>query len=240
MTPEGGEELQPAKPLTIGATVDLLKAEFPDISISKIRYFEEEKLISPRRTSGGYRLFHRADIERLRRILTLQRDDFLPLKVIRQELSRKGTVTVGPVASRSFKKISLQENASGDARWYTLSEALEASGAEEPLVRELEDYGLISGISQGGHRRYDQTDVEIIAAASDLSRYGVEPRNLKTLKSSVDRESSLLQQILGPTMRSHNPQTRKEGIAALENLATVSSYLKHLLLIKDLRNFTAK
>lgn len=239
MSPSEGGGEGAVKPLTIGATADLLKSEFPDISISKIRYLEEEKLISPRRTSGGYRLFSRADIERLRTILTMQRDEFLPLKVIRQELSRKGSVATRPVANRGFKKITLKE-APGEARWYTLPEALETSGAQEELVRELEEYGLITGVSQAGTRRYDQTDVEIIAAASDLAAYGVAPRNLKTLKSSVDRESALLLQILSPSLRSSNPQARKEGITTLEKLATVSSYLKHLLLIKELRDFTGR
>lgn len=236
MKPEEGG-VPAAKPLTIGAVVELLKPEFAGISISKIRYLEEEKLISPKRTSGGYRLFSKADIERLRTILSLQRDEFLPLKVIRQEMSRKGTVAIRPVKAKGFKKVSLKD-ANGEARAYTLDEALETSGADEALVRELEDYGLISGVSTGGTRRYDQTDVEVMAAAADLAQFGVKARNLKTLKSSVDRESALLLQILSPTLRSQNPQTRKDGVAALENLASLSSYLKHLLLIKDLRRFT--
>ncbi len=233
---EGGG---PAKPLTIGAVVKLLKPDFSDISISKIRYLEDEKLISPRRTPGGYRLFSKADIERLRTVLTLQRDEFLPLKVIRQELSRKGTVAVRPAGMRRFKKISLQAPAR-ESRSYTLEEALEAAGADARLVKELEDYGLIAGVTRTGVKHYDQTDVEVMAAASDLARYGIGARNLRTLKSSVDRESSLLLQVLSPTLQSRNPQTRKQGIAALENMATVSSHLKHLLLIKDLRNFASR
>lgn len=236
---DADDESTARKALTIGAVVELLKGEFSDISISKIRYLEDEKLISPKRTTGGYRLFSKADVERLRTILTLQRDEFLPLKVIRQELSRKGTVAVRPAGSRPFKKVSLKPPSGSEAKNFTLEEALDASGADGEMVRELEEYGLIAGVSSGGTRRYDQTDVEVMAAASDLSRYGVKARNLKTLKSSVDRESALLLQILSPTLRSQNPQTRKEGVEALENLATVSSYLKHLLLIKDLRNFTA-
>ena len=223
--------------LTIGAVVKVLQQEFRDISISKIRYLEEEKLISPKRTAGGYRLYSKADVERLRTILTLQRDEFLPLKVIRQELSRKATVAVRPAGTRRFKKISLKTPAA-ETQSYTLEEALETSGAGTDLVRELEEYGLITGSSRGGVKHYDQTDVEVMAAASDLARYGIAARNLKTLKSSVDRESSLLLQILSPALRSQNPQARKEGISALENLATVSSHLKHLLLIKELRNFT--
>lgn len=224
--------------MTIGAVVKLLQEDFPDISISKVRYLEEEKLINPRRTSGGYRLFSKADVERLRMILSLQRDEFLPLRVIRKELSRKGTVSVQPAGTRRFKKITLGERVA-EERSYTFQEAQEASGAEPELIRELEEYGLIDGTSRGGTRFYDQTDVEVMAAASDLSRYGIEARNLRTLKSSVDRESALLLQIISPSLKSRNPQTRKEGIAALEDLATVSSYLKHLLLIKDLRSNTA-
>ncbi len=228
------------KTMTIGDVVELLKEEFPDISISKIRYLEDEKLISPKRSAGGYRKFSKADIERLRTILTLQRDEFLPLKVIRQELSRKGVVAVRPAGTRRFKKVSLKDGGKGnETKDYTLEEALETSGAEEKLVRELEEYGLIKGSSTGGTRHYDQTDVEVMAAASDLAEYGIAARNLKTLKSSVDRESALLLQILSPTLRSRNPQTRKEGVEALENLATVSSHLKHLLLIKELRNYTS-
>lgn len=224
--------------MTIGAVAKLLKEDYPSVSISKLRYFEEQNLISPKRTSGGYRVFSQGDIERLRTILGLQRDEFLPLKVIRKELSRKGTVSVQPAGTRRFKKITLGEQAA-EGRSYTVEEAMEASGADEALIGELEEYGLISGSSSGGKMSYDQTDVEIMAAASDLSRYGIEARNLRTLKSSVDRESSLLMQIISPSLKSRNPQTRKEGIAALEDLATISSYLKHLLLIKDLRNNTA-
>ena len=227
-----------SRALTIGAVVEFLKPEFSDISISKIRYLEDEKLIAPKRTTGGYRLFSKTDVERLRTILALQRDEFLPLKVIRQELSRKGTVAVRSTSGRRFKKVNLKPAPASDTKSFTLEEALEASGVEGELVRELEEYGLISGVSSGGTRRYDQTDVEVMAAAHDLAQYGVAARNLKTLKSSVDRESALLMQILAPTLRSRNPQTRKDGIAALENLATVSSYLKHLLLVKDLRKYT--
>lgn len=228
-----------AKPLKIGAVVDLLKAEFPEISISKIRYLEDEKLISPQRTSGGYRLFSKADIERLRTILKLQRDEYMPLRVIRQEMSGKGTMPVIPAANQGFKKISLKAEPGEETRSYTLLEALEASGANEELVRELEEYGLISGGAAGKAKNYDHTDVEVMAAAADLSQYGVAARNLRTLKSSVDRESSLLMQIMSPALRSQNPETRKNGVASLEKLATVSAYLKHLLLIKDLRNIIA-
>lgn len=238
MTTQAQDVTEADKPLTIGALVRLLKDEFDDVSISKVRYLEDEKLISPKRTPGGYRLYSRADVERLRTILTLQRDEFLPLKVIRKELSRKATVAVSPGSSRRFRKISLKTPATR-AGSFTLEEALQTSGAEPELVRELEEYGLITPVSQGGIRRYDQADVEIMAVASDLARYGVKARNLRTLKSSVDRESALLMQVMGPALRSRNPKTREQGVEGLEKMATIASHLKHLLLIRDLRNHIA-
>lgn len=238
MTIQTQDAFAAGKPLTIGAVVRLLQSEFDDVSISKVRYLEDEKLISPKRTPGGYRLYSKADVERLRTILTLQRDEFLPLKVIRKELSRKATVAVSPSGSRRFRKISLKTPPTQTGS-FTLEEALETSGAEPELVRELEEYGLIVPVSQGGIRHYDQTDVEIMATASDLARYGVQARNLRTLKSSVDRESALLLQVLGPALRSKNPKTREQGVDGLEKMATLASHLKHLLLIRDLRNHIA-
>ncbi len=230
------EDNPDSKPLNIGAVVDLLKDEFPDLSISKVRYLEEMRLISPKRSPGGYRKFGKADVERLRTILTLQRDEFMPLKVIRRELSRRKATAIRPGGSRSFRKVKLAAGP-GKERSFTLEAALETAGIDEGTARELEEYGLVSGRSSGGVKRYDELEVEIMAAAAELSRYGVEARNLKTLKSSVDRESALLLQILSPALKSRNTQSRKNGVKALENLATVSTHLKYLLLVQELRRF---
>jgi len=118
---------------------------------------------------------------------------------------------------------------------YSLEEVLQESRAEASLVRELEDYGVIKGQTRAGVRCYDETEREIIAAVAELARYGVGGRNLRVFRSSADREASLLQQILAPALRSRNPQRRKEALDALENLAAVTTHLKHMLLVRDLR-----
>ena len=110
-------------------------------------------------------------------------------------------------------------------------------GVELGLIKELEEYGVIKGESRDGALGYDETDIEIIRAVGELARYGVAGRNLRVLRSSADREAALLQQILAPALRSRNPQRREEAVEALENLASVTSYLGHLLLVRDLRRF---
>ena len=118
---------------------------------------------------------------------------------------------------------------------YSLEEVVEETGAEPRLIAELEEFGIVKGIVRGGARYYDETEREIVRATTELARYGVAGRNLRVLRTSADRESALLQQILAPALRSRNPQRRKEALEALENLAAVTSHLKHLLLVRDLR-----
>ncbi len=109
------------------------------------------------------------------------------------------------------------------------------TGAAPKLVAELEEYGIIAGQNRSGARYYDETEREIVRSVAELARYGVAGRNLRVFRTSADRESQLLQQILAPALRSRNPERRKEAIEALENLAAVASHLKHLLLVRDLR-----
>jgi DNA-binding transcriptional MerR regulator len=232
------EPQRPAqKSITIGAVCKAISQEFPDISISKIRYLEDQKLLSPRRTPGGYRLYSPADVARLRTILRLQRDEFLPLRVIRQELaSGRGVEAAVPAASPGDGR-RWRPTVSGNETnaLYTLEDVLEETQADPKLVGELEDYGVIRGEVRGGVTCYDDTEREIIRAVTELARYGVGGRNLRVFRSSADREANLLQQILEPALRSRNPQRRKEAVEALENLAAVATHLKHLLLIRDLR-----
>jgi len=228
------------KSLTIGAVCKALAQEFPEISISKIRYLEDQKLLTPRRTPGGYRLYTQGDVARLRTILRMQRDEFLPLRVIRQELAagRSGDATpipgrVGRDGMRAWRpSVSVRESSGA---LYSLDDVLEETKAEGKLVGELEEYGVVKGEMRGGMRYFDETEREIIAAVAELARYGVAGRNLRVFRSSADREANLLQQILAPALRSRNPQRRKEAVEALENLAAVATHLKHLLLIRDLR-----
>ena len=224
------------KAVTIGAVCKALHQEFPDVSISKIRYLEDQKLLTPRRTQGGYRLYTQNDVERLRTILRLQRDEFLPLRVIRQELARGRSE--GDVAAPKGERRGLHRtvvNVRDPGALYSIEDVVEETGAEASLVRELVDFGVIKGEVRGGARYYDETEREIVRAVSELARYGVGGRNLRVFRSSADREAQLLQSILAPALRSRNPERRKEAIEALENLASVTTHLKHLLLIRDLR-----
>jgi DNA-binding transcriptional MerR regulator len=211
----GGGERVGARPksLTIGAVCKALAQEFPDISISKIRYLEDQKLLTPRRTPGGYRLYTQGDVARLRTILRMQRDEFLPLRVIRQELAagRAGDATPAPgrVARDGMRvwrpSVSVRE---ATGALYSMEEVLEDTKAEGKLVRELEEFGVVKGELRGGVRYFDETEREIIAAVAELARYGVGGRNLRVFRSSADREANLLQQILAPALRSRNPQRR--------------------------------
>ncbi len=235
---DGGPEHPRQKAATIGTVCKALSQEFPDISISKIRYLEDQKLVTPRRTQGGYRLYTQSDIQRLRTILRLQRDEFLPLRVIRQELAggraERDVAPPGAAADgRSLRRASVTPRDPGAL--YSLEDVVEETGAEASLVRELVDFGVIKGEQRGGSRYFDETEREIVRAVSELARYGVGGRNLRVFRSSADREAQLLQSILAPALRSRNPERRKEAIEALENLASVTTHLKHLLLIRDLR-----
>ena len=235
------EPVARAKSLTIGAVCKALQQEFPDISISKIRYLEDQKLLTPRRTPGGYRLYSGNDVSRLRTILRLQRDEFLPLRVIRQELAtgRTETEVASPQAGSDARPGAALRRLTFSLRdkgaLYSLEDVVEETGAERRLVAELEDFGIVAGEMRGNVRYYDETEREIIRAVTELSRYGVAGRNLRVFKTSAERESGLLQQILAPSLRSRNPERRKEAVEALENLAAVASHLKHLLLVRDLR-----
>jgi len=232
---------RPRKALTIGAVCKILQGEFDDVSISKIRYLEDQKLLSPRRTSGGYRLYSQADVERLRTILRLQRDEFLPLRVIRQELAAGGAVVLGdgdrkPAAGAVRRAILVDTSRA----YLSIDEIVEETGAREELIRELENFGIVQPEKREGKVVYDETDREIVRAANELSRVGVGARNLRVFRSSADREANLLEALLGPSLRSRNPERRKEALESLESLAATVSHLKHLLLVRDLRRLAGE
>jgi DNA-binding transcriptional MerR regulator len=226
------------KAMTIGAVCDLLRREFPDISISKIRYLEDQKLLSPRRTEGGYRLYSTADVTRLRTILRLQRDEFLPLRVIRQELAagRADEGDNGEAEPRRPRRIAVS---TPTQERLSLEQLLEQTGADERLVRELEEYGVLAGRARKADG-YDPVDADIVRVAAELTRFGVAPRNMRVLRTSTDREAVLIEQVVGPSLRSRNGDRRKEGVDALESMAAVVSQLKHLMLVRDLRRLVQR
>ena len=229
--PLGDEIARTGDALTIGAVCELLQADFPSISISKIRYLEDRKLISPKRTAGCYRLYSPLEVERLRTILRLQRDEFLPLQVIRQELesSTTGAFSVANQA-KQLKRAQLAEPA--PTRRYAAEEILATTGAPVALLRALEEYGLVGGEDAVG---YDETDREVVQTALELSTYGVEARHLRIFRMAAEREAGLLQQLLTVGLRSRNQERRREALESLESLAALASHMRHLMLISELR-----
>jgi DNA-binding transcriptional MerR regulator len=171
----------------IGEVLAQLRPEFPDISGSKIRFLEAEGLIEPERTRSGYRKFGAADIERLRQILTLQRDAYLPLRVIKERLEQ-------PSATPSAKT----------DRTLTRHQLLAQAGVTDAELTELEDYGLVRGVG----RHYEQDALATARAVAALRQYGVQARHLRAVKAAVEREVSLVEQIVAPQLKQRGPSAR--------------------------------
>ncbi len=212
---------------TIGAVCARLQPEFVDISISKIRYLEDQGLLTPKRTRGGYRLFSEEDVERLETILRLQRDEFLPLRVIRQELSTGGAAAERkrrPPAGLGDREPELD-----------LAELCERAGIDGELARALEEFGLLAARVEGGERLYRESDAEIAAACGQLARYGIDARHLRTFRNSAGREAGLLEQLVAPALRARNPERRKAGLEDLQTLAEAAQELSRLLFWRELR-----
>ncbi len=212
---------------TIGAVCTRLSEEFADISISKIRYLEDQGLLTPKRTRGGYRLFSEEDVDRLATILRLQRDEFLPLRVIRQELASGA----GSQERKRRRPVSLGER-EGEI---DLSELCERAVVGADLVRSLEEFGLLGSRTEGGERLYREADADIAAAAGRLQLFGIDARHLRTFKNGAGREAALLEQLVAPALRARNSERRKSGLEDLQALAEAAQELSQLLFWRELR-----
>jgi len=213
--------------LTIGTVCRRLKAEFADISISKIRYLGDQGLLNPRRTEGGYRLFSEEDVERLQTILRLQRDEFLPLRVIRQELE----------AGAGKERRRRRSGVSTDEEDVDLELLCERAGITPDRAKELEEFGLLEPRSAGTRRLYSETDVDVAIACEALSHFGIAPRHLRAFRSSADRETGLLEAVVAPALRSRNPERRRAGIEDLQALGETAQTLSELLFWRNVRRF---
>jgi len=212
--------------LTIGTVRSRLKDEFPDVSISKIRYLEDQGLLNPRRTQGGYRLFSEDDVERLETILRLQRDEFLPLRVIKQELE----AGAGKQRRKRRSAVGVGEEE------LDLEELCERAGITPDRARELEEYGLLEPRIEDGQRIYAESEADIAAACEVLARFGIAPRNLRAFRTASDRESSLLEAVIGPSLRSRSAERRQAALGDLQLLAQSAEELADLLLRRNVRH----
>jgi len=211
--------------LTIGSVCERLKPEFPDISISKIRYLEDQGLLTPKRTRGGYRLFGEDDVERLETILRLQRDEFLPLRVIREELA------AGAATARRRRARSLAEDDAG----IDLHDLCERAGVQPTRVRELAEFGLLEPRDEG----YTEADVEIAAVCERLAGFGLGPRHLRAFRSTADRQSGLLEAVVAPALRSRNAERRRAGLEDLQALTEAATELSQLLFARNVRKLAS-
>jgi DNA-binding transcriptional MerR regulator len=216
--------------LTIGTVCRRLKPEFPDISISKIRYLEDQGLLTPKRTQGGYRLFGEDDVERLETILRLQRDEFLPLRVIREEL-----------ASGAGKERRRRRSALGEAEeGLDLEELCDRAGIDARRARDLEEFGLLEPRVERGQRIYSETDLDVAIACDTLARYGIAPRHLRAFRTAADRESALLEAIVAPALRARNPERRRAGVEDLQALSEAAQELSQLLFARNVRRLVGQ
>ncbi|HVE75930.1 MAG TPA: MerR family transcriptional regulator [Actinomycetota bacterium] len=237
--------MSPRSFLSIGEVLKQLQPEFPEVSISKIRFLETEGLIEPERTASGYRKYFEPDVARLKYILTLQRDQFLPLKVIRRKLE-----TFDPDAPEQAGQSAQNGPATPapppqDEELFTLDgglnlsfdELTSQSGLESEELRELEEFGLIDSHRLGsGDVYYDEDDLIVAKICRDFGKFGLEPRHLKMYSQFADKEAGMFDQILAPMARSANPDAKRGAGQSINELARLSKRIKHLLLRARLKD----
>jgi len=236
--------------LSIGEVLGLLKEEFPDVTISKIRFLESQGLLDPERTPSGYRKFYEADVERLRWILRQQREHFLPLKVIKGRLrgggtetdpgdeaavARPGVASLADVAGAVDEPAPLTLNQTGTSM--TLSELAMASGLEEDDLRDLERFGLLTGRKAASTAYYDQDALMVANLAAGFMKFGVEARHLRMYKTAGEREAGFFEQVVMPMLKQRNPQARRQAGETLQELTRLGQGLRAAMLRQALRNY---
>jgi DNA-binding transcriptional MerR regulator len=227
---------------SIGEVLVAVKTEFPDITISKIRFLESEGLITPERTPSGYRKFYVDDVDRLKSILRMQRDEYLPLKVIKERLVQSDAVDEG--ADVQLEGASAEgEGASASEELaeaptglqMSLEEMSAATGVDRERIKELESFGIVCTHGPEGGRYYDGEDYIVLSIVKDFLRHGIEPRHLTMYKHFADRESSFFEALVAPTLRQRNPDARRAATQTLTDLSVTSRKFKQALLRNALR-----
>lgn len=248
--------------MSIGEVLGVLQPDFPDVTVSKIRFLESEGLIDPERTASGYRKFYQRDLDRLRFILTLQRDSYLPLKVIRDRLAefdaglissanavagngdaaasaQQGSAAPATAARSPRPEVEVDEDLAESATALHLSESdlAAAAGLEPNQVATLREFGVIKAHRMNGDSYFDQDDLLVGKIARDFLQFGVEARHLKMFRQFAEREAALFEQIVLPAMRNRSPETRKQATQSLSELARLSKKLRHAFLRQNLRAY---
>ncbi|TVT01719.1 MerR family transcriptional regulator [Amycolatopsis bartoniae] len=235
--------------MSIGAVLAQLRADFPDVTISKIRFLESEGLVQPGRTPSGYRQFAPADVERLRFVLSAQRDHYLPLKVIKEQLDAadRGAAAPAAAAVRLPRKLVSVPSVGGDGLptaedfepgrevRFTQEELLAEAGIDAATLAELEQYGLVR---PGAAGFYDPDAVLVARTVRAMTEFGIEPRHLRAFRASADREVGLLEQIVTPVYRHRDADAKARGDEMVRELAALSVTLHTLLVKAGIRGVT--
>jgi DNA-binding transcriptional MerR regulator len=219
--------------LSIGEVLVTLKTEFPDITISKIRFLEGEGLIDPERTPSGYRKISDRDVDRQRTVLRMQRDEYLPLKVIKERVAQADGEPAPPKRS---DEASAEELALPPTGLQMSEEELSvATGVDRVRIRELENYGILCTHRLNGDTFYDGDDYLVLSIAKDFFKYGIEPRHLTMYRHFAEREATFFESIVMPMLRQRNPDARRAASDSLADLAVLSRRFKQALLRSNLR-----
>lgn len=232
---------------SIGQVLDLLKGEFADISISKIRFLESQGLIDPERSQSGYRKFAEADINRLRWILEQQRDHFLPLKVIKDRINQlkfeedgsgeDSSVCGAAPGPRDAGRPNPLDSGEISAS-LTIDELASASGLARSKIMELQKFGLIEPLDDGAFAHYGTEAVIVAKVAAGFLAHGVEPRHLRAYKSATEREAGLLEQRIMPLVMQRTAKAHQQSQDVLVELINLGSDLRLSLLRGALANHT--
>ena len=236
----GARAGRPPVTMSIGEVLAHLRADFPDVTISKLRFLESEGLVEPLRTPSGYRRYGAADLARLRYVLTAQRDHYLPLRVIREQLAAQGSGTrpahppVRAAAAHAVGDPYVQDGGGTHAHErLTRPDLLARSHLDEPVLAALEQHGLVSA-QPGGW--YDADALSAALLCRRLADFGLQPRHLRAYRVAADREVGVFAQLIGPMARRAQPQARAEAAETARELAALTQQLQALLVRAGLRS----
>lgn len=218
--------------MSIGEVLAELRTEFPDTTISKLRFLEAEGLVRPQRTQSGYRKYTWNDVARLRYVLTAQRDHYLPLRVIREHLERGGETGGWPRPALVTAGEPVTVNQAPAEVRLSRAELLARVGVDDSLLTSMEQHGLLAPRSGGW---YDSDALTIAESVRDLSAYGLEPRHLRTYRSAADREVGLFAQLVAPLLRQAGPGAQARAAEAVRELTGLSRRLHTALVRAGLR-----
>ena len=223
--------------MSIGEVLVTLKTEFPDITISKIRFLEGEGLVNPERTPSGYRKFRDEDVDRLRTILRMQRDEYLPLRVIKDRLESTGEEEAAVRKAKVAVEGDEEPTIPPTGLHMSVEELSAATGVERERIQELESFGILCSHGLNGDRYYDGEDFVVLSIVKGFFKYGIEPRHLTMYRHFAEREASFFESIVLPMLRQKNPDARRTAAENLQDLAGLARKLKQALLRTNLRQY---